>query len=250
MKKQQFVWMSVFVLLVSSLIVAQVVAQDSGETALTPEVVTVEAVDGLSLQGDYYPLPATAETEQEQPAVLLLHMLGRDRGTWQPLIEPLQEAGFVVLAVDMRGHGATGGERDWENAENDIQIWLDWLKAQPDAGEVVIVGGSIGGNMALIGCANDPECVTAIALSPGLDYRGVMPESAVVDQLMDRAVLLVAAHDDNYSADSVRQMASAAQGEIGMRIYQDNAHGTNMFSTDYGDRVMILIVNWLTEHLP
>jgi pimeloyl-ACP methyl ester carboxylesterase len=246
MKKRNAVWMVIVLLLASGLILAQ---EDDGGT-LALEVVMVGADDGLSLQGDYYPLLAETEPEEAYPAVLLLHMLGRDRTTWQPLIRPLHEAGFVTLAVDMRGHGATGGERDWEKAEDDIQTWLDWLKSQPNVGAVFIVGASVGGNLALIGCANDPECGTVVALSPGLDFRGVMPETAVVEGLLDRAALLVAAHGDTYSADSVRQMATNSRGEIGLRIYRDGAHGTNMFTADYQDRVITLIVNWLVEHLP
>jgi pimeloyl-ACP methyl ester carboxylesterase len=220
----------------------------SAQDDLAPVLVEIEAEDGLLLIGDYWALNADSVPEDGAVAVLLLHILSSQRSAWEPLIAPLTEAGYHVLAVDMRGHGDTGGERDWDMAETDVQHWLDWLKAQPDTRGVAIVGGSIGSNLALIGCANDPDCLTPIALSPGLDYRGVMPETAVVDGLIDRPVLLIAAHGDTNSANSVREMATKSRGEIAIRIYTDNAHATHMFMSSYAERLLNLIIEWLDEH--
>lgn len=44
----------------------------------------------------------------------------------------------------------------------------------------------------------------------------------------------------------MRQMASGAAGEIGLRIYTGRAHSTNRFR-DLGDRVGDMIVVWLVE---
>ena len=210
--------------------------------------VSIPAGDDLMLVGDLY-LPDTA-SETGDPAVLLLHMLGSQRNAYDPLIPDLVDAGYVVLNVDMRGHGETGGSQDWELAIDDVQVWLDWLREQEtvDGSRIAIIGASIGSNVALMGCANDAECVGAIALSPGLDYRGVQPESAVVEGLSERAVLLVAAHGDRYSAESVEQMFTNATGDVSARIYRGSSHGTNLFRTDY-DSVSRLILSWLAEYL-
>ncbi len=241
MLKRGIVCMFLFALLAAGGFTA---AQDLPD----PVDVTVSASDGLELAAKFYPTTAV-----NAPAVLLLHMLGSSRVAWLPLIVPLREAGYAVLAVDMRGHGQTGGTQDWVLAEADVQVWLDWLKAQeginPDA--LAIVGASIGSNLALIGCANDPTCVTAIALSPGLDYRGVMPEAAVVSGLADRSALLVASHDDLESSDAVKQMAmNATDGEIGLRLYPGFAHGTELLLGNTTDSVLALVIGWLDEHLP
>lgn len=212
-----------------------------------PNTVTIEAEDGLMIVGDYYVIDAPGE---DNPAVLLLHMLGSNRSAWEPLIDPLLNAGFNVLAIDMRGHGETGGSRDWDATESDIQVVMDWLYAQPEVrpSSVSIVGGSIGSNMALIGCANDPSCVTAIALSPGLDYSGVMPEESVVNGLAERSALLVGSRNDGSVQDSILQMAANAPGEIGLHLYPGRVHGTNLLTTE--DHLNDLIIDWLTEHMP
>ena len=220
----------------------------SAQDELSFETVTIPASDGLELVGDLY-LP-TEISDTGNPAVLLFHMLGSNRHAYDPILPDLVDAGYVVLNVDMRGHGDTGGNQVWNLAIADVQVWLDWLRDQDavDDSRVAIMGASIGSNVALIGCAEDPDCIGVIALSPGLDYRGVQPESAVVDGLSERAVLLIASHTDGYSAESVEQMFANAKGDVSARIYRGAAHGTALFRSNY-DSVSHLILWWLAEHL-
>ncbi|MDX1992346.1 MAG: alpha/beta fold hydrolase [bacterium] len=234
-----------FVLLATANISAQ---QGFPPEAQPIAIVQTEAADGLILMGEFHSPQTFTDS---MPAVLLMHMLNGDRSDWAPLIPALQEAGFFVLTVDLRGHGQTGGRQDWDAAVGDVQAWLDWLRAQqrvrPDA--VSIVGASIGSNLALIGCANDAQCATAVALSPGLNYYGLEPADAVADALRERSALLLASHRDAESAVAVETMLREARGEIGARIYAGAAHGTNLFRDD-PDRVARLIVDWLVEHIP
>jgi len=207
--------------------------------------VEIEASDGLVLVGDYY-APLEAE-EGGAPAVLLLHQLSSTRRAWADLIPLLPEAGYGVLAVDMRGHGATRGSQDWPLAEQDLHLWLDWLRAQEgiDPARLNIIGASIGSNLALRGMAGDEAVVTAIALSPGLDYRGVTTEDAL-ETIDRRPVMLVAGQSDYESANSVRELGLLLKGDSLMRLYATSTHGTAMLA----DRptLMPLIVNWLEEH--
>lgn len=204
--------------------------------------IEVEASDGLILVGD---LIVPTELEGDAPAILLIHMLGSERSAYEPLLPYLSEAGYIVLNADMRGHGATGGSQDWELAEADVQVWLDWLRDQEgiDGTRIAIIGASIGGNLALMGCANDENCVSAVALSPGTDYRGVAPGEAVESGLN---ALLIASHRDSFAADSIREFFSNGTGYLAARMYQGSAHGTNLFQNDL-ESVANAIVNWLDE---
>lgn len=214
-----------------------------------PQRVEVAAEDGLMLVGDFYAL--ATDTDTELPTVLLMHQNQSTRQSWQPLIGPLLEAGFNVLTVDLRAHGETGGTRDWEAAVGDVQTWLDWLREQPTVRDSAIatVGASIGSNLALVGCANDPTCVTAVALSPGVDYFGVMPRDALAVGLEFRSALLVAAQDDPQSANSIWQFVMDASGEIGVKIYRRAGHGTTIFSGAEGENLIALIIDWLETEL-
>ncbi len=244
----KYIQRMVFICLFLLMVIGQVTAQDATAT-LQSTIVKVTASDGQELVGDFIPAPG----EGDKPAVLLMHMYQSARQAWKEFIPELTNAGYSVLNVDLRGHGATGGKTNWPLAVTDVQIWLDWLRAQPNirANSVSIIGASVGSNLALIGCANDKDCVTAIALSPGSDYFGLRPKDFITDGLKDRSALLVASQKDGESATGVKQFAVTATGEIGIQLYSGSLHGTNILNSKvYKKRLTTMIINWLNDHTP
>ena len=221
-----------------------VFAQDE-EAIPESTMIEIEASDGLQLIGDFY----LEESDEPVPALILLHMLNSNRTAYEPFIAEAYSEPYAILNVDMRGHGETGGSVDWVLAEQDVQAIFDWLREQEGIApeQIAIVGASIGSNLAMIGCGNDAACVTSIALSPGLDYRGVEPANAI-PLYEDRPLLIVGAQQDAYTADSVRAFATNANGNIAMRLYTGSDHGTRLFAGEHQDSVTDLILNWLAEH--
>ncbi len=214
-------------------------------TQVATATVTISASDGLPLQATYL-VPAANGL---RPAVILLHMLGSNREAWQStgLVQALVADGYHVLALDMRGHGETGGENDWPLAEDDLQRVWAWLIEQEgvDEGKTAVIGGSIGSNMALRTGANIETINTVVLLSPGLDYFGVTTEDAL-EQWGKRPLLIVASEEDSYAADSSRTLAAQAQGEAQLQMYSTAGHGTNMFNTE--PDLVTLIGEWLSQH--
>lgn len=218
----------------------------SGAPEMVAEQVSIAAADDLTLIGTYY----SQASEAPRPAVLLLHMLGSNRTVWEQTGLPaiLVSNGYNVLALDMRGHGDTGGQQDWEKSPDDIQRAWEFLRQQPgvDRERTAFIGASIGANEALIAAANEPDIRTVILLSPGLEYRGVATEP-VMPTYGDRPILFVASEDDSYSADSIRQLAKLATGTAVLQLYENAGHGTAMFAAapDLPD----LITEWLNTHI-
>lgn len=214
------------------------------EDGLMAERIELEAEDGLTLVGDYY-----APTGDEPvPGVVLLHMLGSERSAWEPLLPVLvNQYQFAVINVDMRGHGETGGSRDWMQAETDLQQWIDWLRQQDGVGAISLVGASIGSNMAIRGWANDGEVATVIALSPGLDYQGVTTADAV-EANSERPIMLVAARGDFGSANAVNRLYDLTAGYVTVRMYEEYLHGTNMFRAEDHGYLLTAIAEWIAEH--
>lgn len=208
-------------------------------------VVEIEADDGLMLIGDWY------AAEEEGPAILLLHMLGSDRSAWEPLIPALvSDYGLNLLNLDMRGHGDTGGDREWDLAEQDVQTVIDWLREQDgvDPERIAIVGASIGSNLAIRGWANDEGVATAVALSPGLDYRGVTTLEPVTEN-SGRPLLLVASRSDTASARAVIELFGETAGDASVRLFDGSRHGTQLLDKETLAPTTALIGGWLAEHL-
>lgn len=97
----------------------------------------------------------------------------------------LTQGGFSVIAIDLRGHGASEGNwrsfspREFNAVVLDVKAAKDYLISRGvKPGRMGIVGASIGANIALRYAAEDGEIKTVVLLSPGLNYRGVAIEEA------------------------------------------------------------------------
>lgn len=214
------------------------------EPAPEPEEITFEGAEGLAIQGTFYP----GSGDGPRPGVLLLHMNGRNRGDWDTFARQLVESGYSALAVDMRGHGDTGGGRDWDLAAEDLQrVWAALAgREDVDASRTAIVGASIGANMALVTAANEPTIKTVALLSPGRDYFGVTTEDRIIDY-GQRPVMIVASEEDAEAADSSRALHELAAGDAALIMYEGAGHGTNMFSSE--PELTDEVIGWLDQYV-
>jgi predicted acyl esterase len=105
--------------------------------------------DGVALASSLYtpdgPAPAGG-----WPAVLLLHGLGGNRASMNPIAEQyLAPHGYTVLTVDARGHGESGGQSTLVGSRElaDYAAALAWLRAQPGVSDAKVgaLGFSLGG---------------------------------------------------------------------------------------------------------
>ncbi len=233
--------MRILVMIATFVMCSLVFAQDLPAS----ETITRAAPDDIALVADFYAAP---ENVKNAPVIIALHMLNSARAAYEALIPDLRAAGYAVLNIDMRGHGESGGTRDWDAAIADVADWIDWLDQNGQLSDDgwIAIGASIGANVAIISCADSEPCLGAIALSPGLDYRGVTPEAALVDGLADRDALLVAAAGDSSSSAAIRQMFLNAKGAVSARMYTGRAHGTRLFDSEY-ESVSGLIRLWLEQ---
>lgn len=97
--------------------------------------------------------------------VVFSHANGFNGRTYRTILAPLA-ASLRVLAIDMRGHGATTLPADvetrggWNDFRDDLLAFLD---AEAD-GPVVLAGHSMGGTASLLAAAHAPERVKTLAL--------------------------------------------------------------------------------------
>ncbi|MBR9825873.1 MAG: alpha/beta hydrolase [Alphaproteobacteria bacterium] len=108
--------------------------------------------------------------EVSRPAVLLLHGFPDDHTVWDPLTPHLLDAGYRVIAPDLRGFGETGiadAVSQYEMRTGAIPDVLGVLDAL-DPGPVHLVGHDFGASLAWLLAAQHPDRFrTLAALSVG-----------------------------------------------------------------------------------
>lgn len=199
------------------------------------KIISFQTKDGVKIFGDFY-------DAKSKRSVLLLHILPGSRMDFDEFAELLFASGYNVLNIDERGHGdsqAWPGEMgswqeftqsDYDRAIYDVEAAAQCLQNKIPETNLAIIGGSIGANLALLyGAKTQPKIV--IALSPGLNYKGVKIE--IASRNFRQNLLLVASKDDNYSFQSCEQIfeiSAAAKKEF--IKYEDAGHGTRMFNSE------------------
>jgi pimeloyl-ACP methyl ester carboxylesterase len=139
-----------------------------------PRAGEIAAADGVSLA---YTLAGAGE-----PTLVFVHGWAGDRSMWEGAMRALV-ATHRVIALDLPGHGESGSDRnDWtvEVFGSDVVRLLEVL----DLRQVVLVGHSAGGVVALVAAARAPERVVAVV---GVDtlHDVEQKDGAQMDALLD-----------------------------------------------------------------
>ncbi|MCA1953685.1 MAG: alpha/beta hydrolase [Anaerolinea sp.] len=106
-------------------------------------------------------------------AIALVHGLGEHSGRYAHVAESFNAAGYSVVALDLRGHGKTGGQLghipSFEVAMQDIDYLLEQTALLHPGLPLFLYGHSMGGALVLYYALNRrPNLTGIIATSPGL----------------------------------------------------------------------------------
>jgi len=119
-----------------------------------------DSADGTPLAGLYHP----ADGDGRGAAAVVVHGLGSCKENHGDFAAAAAAAGISTLALDVRGHGASGGRLDG-GALDDVLAALAWL-AHRGHGPLGVRGSSMGGFLALHAAARDPRVRAVVALCP------------------------------------------------------------------------------------
>jgi pimeloyl-ACP methyl ester carboxylesterase len=213
--------------------------------------VTFKTDDNVTIVGAYY------QGDPSRPAALMLHMMPAAKESWSGLAEALSAVGWSVLAIDLRGHGestwAAGRQLDYTQFTNgehraklkDVEAAMRWLGSRgADPSRTALVGASIGANLSIAYAAAHKQIPAVVALSPGLDYRGVTTADKAAVLAPSQKLFLAASAEDEYSFATDKELSRKKAGAV-LREFEGLGHGTAMLERD--PTLIPEIVAWLTR---
>ncbi len=165
-----------WVVILASGFVAGVVQTSQDSVEVTD--VSFPAESGERVSGLLY-RPKTATAVAPAPGILVSHGYINTREMQSPFAIELSRRGFVVLAMDMTGHGYSGGIVGTDGFGGPAA--LKYLQSQSfvDKSRIGMEGHSMGGGPVMAAAAEQPDGYRAIVLegsTPGL-LRAKAPES-------------------------------------------------------------------------
>lgn len=130
----------------------------------------------ITVGGDRINYAEGSTTDPARPTLLMIHGAGQSIATWKNQLELLKDDPmYNVIAVDLPGHGSSEGKgfRDAEGYKGFIVEFARTL----GLGEIIPLGHSMGGAVALLYALDNADAVKAIILAAAGASMRVAPES-------------------------------------------------------------------------
>jgi alpha-beta hydrolase superfamily lysophospholipase len=164
--------------------------------------------------------------------IVLAHAEGDDLDAWSAVVPALTDLGLHVLALDLRGHGAS--DDPWTPAF----AWLDVdaamrFAADRGAGRLYAMGAGIGATAALI-AGGDHRLSAIVLLSPAEEPAGTAPDAV---RRCRAAKLLVAGARDPDAVAAARRLSRRTIGWSMLETPPVAEQGTALFRSAWGDHV-------------
>jgi alpha-beta hydrolase superfamily lysophospholipase len=194
---------------------------------------TVPAADGTELLARHWQAGAVPWA-----TVVLVHGLGEHSGRYEHVGDRLAAAGLDVRAFDLRGFGASGGQRagveSFEVFHDDLAEQLAGIRATAEERPIVLYGHSMGGLVALgyiVSARPSPDLLVLSA--PGLD-------STIPAWKFGLARLLAAVAPRLMIANGLKGSQLSRDPNVGAAYFADplNRHTSSARFADAGRREM------------
>ncbi len=197
---------------------------------------------------------------RQSPVALLLHNPGATHAHWLPILEPLQRAGFRILAIDFRGHGdskATTTEayeamrqrdpKPYRDMIHDVEAAVLWLvreqKLAPE--HIGLIGGEFAANLALEAMARNRTLGAVVAMSPSKNYYS-FPLEATTKKIGRKPILVMVPKQILNDGASQIQAQQSGNPAFELKIYPKyEFHGVHTLGLSW--RVEETIAKWMKK---
>ncbi len=169
--------------------------------------------------------------------IIMLHSYKGNSNEWDSLWGKIDNA--TKARMDFRGHGKSTGTIDFLSEEDisrfttDVKMLKSTLKAFHNVTEYVLIGSSLGANVAVKSAINDKYVKALVLISPGEMYKDY--DIRTDYEIIKIPVLAISSKKDFYSFRTVEKMAF----ENLDRIYVDgNEHGVDVLDSETKQKIV------------
>jgi len=199
---------------------------------------------------------------RKYPAIILLPMWNENRYGYLPLIAPLQDAGFVLLAID---YSKDTQEKQFfshykylKERIRDTSAAYDFIQQLNlvDHDNISIIGASIGSTAGIQLCAQinsnskHKPIRSLVLVSPAINYFGIYVNDNINDCRTTTLLFVLEKQDpslkDNHIFVSGQRLYKTFKGQKRLTICDGAGHGTKMLLQK---NVSNSIVGWLKNPL-
>ncbi len=206
--------------------------------------------DGWDLHGDFY------TGSVSKPYLVLVHGMNEDRKAYRTLAGELHAKGYGIVSYDSRGFGQSKvkngtiveaiSQQEIQKGGLDIKTAVGALESRGLTSKgVILVGASVGANIAAVYAVNDTRVIDIVLLSPGDDYQGVTPLGAI--SKYSGGILFVASKGDDLAYQSCSVFyGNVTKAKAKNFFFQDGLyHGTgDLVQSDMRSKV----VAWIEDN--
>jgi dipeptidyl aminopeptidase/acylaminoacyl peptidase len=233
-----------------------------------PFLVHYPSTDGKWTISAFVYVPYNMPRDGRNAAVVYVHggPTAQTQNDFDRIVQYLANAGYLVIAPNYRG--STGYGKEFMDANRfdmgggdlaDVAAAAEWIKKSgyPDPKKLVLMGGSYGGYMTMMGVTKAPEeWAAGVAIVPFVNWftevknedpllqqydlatmgdpeknRALWEERSpifFVDRIKAPLLLLAGAHDPRCPEEESKQVAEAIEkrgGVVELKVYENEGHG-------------------------
>ena len=155
------------------------------------------------------------------PPVVMVHDEGGDLDAWGPALQMSADAGFHVIAVDLRGHGLSDGDADSDSLESDVAALVRHVNRVWGKCGLVLAGRACRGALRL---GSDAEAPAQVLITPDLPE---MNEAAIHSSPPAIRMVIVGTLD-SVAKDESQRVFDALPGQKVMASVGDAARGEQL----------------------
>lgn len=200
---------------------------------------------------------------KKYPTVALIHSLGYSSTDWGDLITKLNNAGYAVIAIDLRGHGksvldASFHKKTWAyftpktylKFPNDVVAILNATQKQSklvSLDNMAIVGADIGANTAVLVAKQLPKKPkTLVLISPTTSFKGLYIPIAIAE-MGYIPILSMVSQKDRYCLQEQQSLSKFSQGGFYAQNYPNGGMGMMMLKVN--PTMSVDITKWIIKYL-